>query len=142
MKQKAKGGKEPRFELVATLPGLEAEFAAQALTLEGIPCVLECGDLRTVRLPGGEPVEPFAVTLPVAIYVGREQAEEAREILSSVGKRVEESSAFYAPSVQAPAGPVDLAALAEQAAPRVEESRLQWALIVFGVAVLFFLLVT
>jgi hypothetical protein len=69
--------------LLVQLPGLQAEFAAQALNLEGLTCALECQGIRQVRPPGREPGEPFAVTLPVSIYVAGSELQAARDVLRS-----------------------------------------------------------
>ena len=66
------------------LPGLRADFAVRALTLEGIVCGLECQGIRKIRLPDGAPEEPFAVTLPVSIYVPSDKLSEAQNILRSL----------------------------------------------------------
>jgi hypothetical protein len=75
-------GPEPDTLLV-TLPGMQAEFAAKALTVEGLTCLLECDGLKRLRYPNQEPPEPLAVTWPVSIYVARTQRDQAREILAS-----------------------------------------------------------
>jgi hypothetical protein len=75
---------EPPDRLLVRLPGLQAEFAAQALNLEGIPCTLECEGLRQVRRPGEGPGDPFAVTLPVSVYVPGSAFGTAREVLQSL----------------------------------------------------------
>ena len=72
--------------LLIRVPGLQAEFAAQALNLEGIPCRLECEGLEQLRRPGDEPGDPFAVTLPVEIYVPASAVATAREVLQSLGR--------------------------------------------------------
>lgn len=66
------------------LPGLQADFAVQALTLEGIVCGLECQGIRKIRLPAGPPEEPLAVTLAVSIYVPSDRMSEAQSILRSL----------------------------------------------------------
>jgi hypothetical protein len=70
--------------LLVTLPGLQAEAAARALTLEGMICGLECEGFTTLRRPDQQPEEPFAVTLPVAVYVHHTQRSEAQRILDSL----------------------------------------------------------
>jgi hypothetical protein len=66
------------------LPGLRADFAVRALTMEGVVCGLECQGIRKIRLPDGPPEEPFAVTLPVSIYVPSDKLAEAQIILRSL----------------------------------------------------------
>jgi len=75
---------EPPDTLYATLPGAQAEFAAKALTMEGIGCLLECRGIRRLRLPGEEPTEPLATTLPVNIYLPGRRIAEAEQILGSL----------------------------------------------------------
>lgn len=74
----------PPDTLLATMPGLQAEFAAKALTLEGMTCLLECDGLKQLRHPHQEPSDPLAVTWPVSIYVAGPQLGEARQILASI----------------------------------------------------------
>ena len=69
---------------LAQVPGTQADCTAKALTLEGITCLLECHGLRRLCGPDNEAEEPFAVTLPVSIYVPYAQLGEAQEILHSI----------------------------------------------------------
>jgi hypothetical protein len=73
----------PHFLLVQR-PGLQAHHLVKALLLEDIPCLLECDGLRKTVLSGEDLAEPFAVTLPVSVYVAHHRAAEARQILASL----------------------------------------------------------
>lgn len=70
--------------LLAELPGLQADQMVRALLLEEIPCRVECQGVAKVYRPGQPPSEPFAVTLPVIVYVDDAQYESAQEILQSL----------------------------------------------------------
>jgi len=76
-------GSTPDMKL-AELPGLQADFAVRALTLEGIVCGVECQGIRKIHLPDSPPHEPLAVTLPVSIYVASDKLSEAQSILRSL----------------------------------------------------------
>jgi len=69
--------------LLAELPGLQADHAVRALLLEGVACGVECRGVRKVYVPGEPPAEPFAVTLPVTVYVSDAQYETAQDIVAS-----------------------------------------------------------
>lgn len=70
--------------LLARLPGIQADRAVRALLLEEIPCHVECQGLTKSYLPGAPPSEPFAVTLPVAVYVRGADLDTAREVIDSL----------------------------------------------------------
>ena len=70
--------------VLATLPGLQAHHAVQALLLEKVPVVLECQGIVKTYQPGSPPNEPLAVTLPVTMRVRADDLEGAREILDSM----------------------------------------------------------
>jgi hypothetical protein len=70
--------------VLATLPGLQAHHAVQALLLENVPCFLECQGLTKTYQPGSPPNEPLAVTLPVTVRVRAADSDGAREILDSM----------------------------------------------------------
>jgi hypothetical protein len=70
--------------LLGRWPGLQADHAVRALLAEGVACRVECGGSVKVYQPGKEPTEPFAVTLPVSVYVAGPQLENARELLLSL----------------------------------------------------------
>lgn len=70
--------------VLATLPGLQAHHAVQALLLENVPCFLECQGLTKTYQPGSPPNEPLAVTLPVTVRVRAADFDNAREILDSM----------------------------------------------------------
>jgi len=69
--------------LLAELPGAAADQAVRALLLEGIACGAVCDGIEKVYLPDKPPTEPFAVSLPVSLYVADAQYEQAQEILAS-----------------------------------------------------------
>lgn len=69
---------------LAELPGLQADHAVRALLLEGIACGVVCEGVTQVYAPGQPPAQPFAVTLPVTVYVAGAQYEAAQEILASL----------------------------------------------------------
>ena len=60
---------DPPDTLLMQRPGLEAEEIARVLSLEGIPCLLECQGMRRLRHASQEPAEPLAISLPVSIFV-------------------------------------------------------------------------
>lgn len=68
----------------AQMPGLQADHAMRALLLEGITCGVWCEGVEKVYAPGHPPAEPFAVTLPVTVYVTDAQYEAAEEVLASL----------------------------------------------------------
>lgn len=70
--------------LLTRLPGLQADRIVRALLLEQIPCAVECDGLRKTYAPGEPPREPFAVTLPVAVYVRAEDLDTAHEVSASL----------------------------------------------------------
>ncbi len=72
--------------LLARLPGAQADVVAKVLNLAGIPCLLECEDIRRLCLPDydHDHGEPLAVTLPVSIYVDAECEREAKDLLDSM----------------------------------------------------------
>jgi hypothetical protein len=69
--------------LLTRIAGLEADHAVRALLLEGIACRVDCQGLARTYQPGQPPAEPFAVTLPVSIYVDEAQLDAAQDVLSS-----------------------------------------------------------
>jgi hypothetical protein len=69
--------------LLAEIPGLQADHAVRALLLEGITCRVECQGVGKTYAPDQPPAEPFAVTLPVSIYVTDAQFDAADEVLNS-----------------------------------------------------------
>lgn len=70
--------------VLATLPGLQAHHAVQALLLEQVPVVLECQGIVKTYQPGSPPNEALAVTLPVTMRVRADDLDGAREILDSM----------------------------------------------------------
>ncbi len=70
--------------LLTTMPGLQADLLAAALTMEGIACLLECEGIRQMRRPGSESPGALAATLPVAVYVGRMDLGRARDVMESL----------------------------------------------------------
>src|SRR6185369_17061453 len=70
-------------ELVAELPGQQADHVVRMLLLEGIPCRVVCQGIEKRYLPGKPPAEPFAMTLPVTIFVAGAQRQAAEDIISS-----------------------------------------------------------
>jgi len=70
--------------LLARLAGAQADLAVRALLLEGIDCRVECAGIVKTYAAGAPPAEPFAVTLPVTVYVGESQHDTAQEILASL----------------------------------------------------------
>jgi len=70
--------------LLATMPGLQADLTASALTMEGITCLLECEGIRQLRQPERESPGALAATLPVDVYVAAGDLEKAREVVESV----------------------------------------------------------
>jgi hypothetical protein len=69
--------------LLTRIAGLQADHAVRALLLEGIACRVDCQGLARTYQPGQPPAEPFAVTLPVSIYVDEAQLDAAQDVLSS-----------------------------------------------------------
>jgi len=70
--------------LLATMPGLQADLIASALTMEGITCLLKCEGIRQLRHPERESPGALAATLPVDVYVAAADLEKAREVVESV----------------------------------------------------------
>lgn len=70
--------------LLAKIPGLQADHAVRALLLEGIACRVDCQGVARTYEPGQPPAEPFAVTLPVSIYVDEAQLDAAQDVLTSL----------------------------------------------------------
>lgn len=80
----ATGGAGRPDRLLAQMPGMEADHAVRALLLEEIRCRVECQGIDKVYTPGRPPDQPFAVTLPVTVYVDEAQHDAAQEILASL----------------------------------------------------------
>jgi hypothetical protein len=102
------GGGAPRpTRLLAEIPGLQADHAVRALLLEGIACRVECQGVGKTYEPDQPPAEPFAVTLPVSIYVSDAQFDAAHEVLNSfepgdvIGDQWSNSEAEAAPLAEA-----------------------------------------
>ena len=76
----------PLDRLLAELPGLQADQMVRALLIEEITCRVECQGVAKVYRPGHPPSEPFAVTLPVVVYVGDAQYDSAQEIVQSLAQ--------------------------------------------------------
>ena len=70
--------------LLAELPGSEADLTARALLRENITCRVECQGTEKLYTPDRPPDQPFAVTLPVTMYVSEAQFEAAQDILTSL----------------------------------------------------------
>ena len=70
--------------LLAELPGLDADLTARALLRENISCRVECQGAEKVYTPDRPPEQPFAVSLPVTLYVSETQLEAAQDILASL----------------------------------------------------------
>ena len=70
-------------ELIAELPGQQADHVVRMLLLESIPCRVVCQGIEKRYLPGHPPAEPFAMTLPVTIFVAAAQRQAAEDILNS-----------------------------------------------------------
>jgi hypothetical protein len=70
--------------MIAELPGQQADHVVRLLLLEGIPCRVVCQGIEKRYLPGQPPAEPFAMTLPVTIFVPDEQREAAADIVGSL----------------------------------------------------------
>jgi hypothetical protein len=79
----AAGGAPRPMRLLAEIPGLQADHAVRALLLEGIACRVETQGVGRTYEPDQPPAEPFAVTLPVSIYVSDAQFDAADEVLNS-----------------------------------------------------------
>jgi hypothetical protein len=69
--------------LLAKLPGAEADQVVRTLLREGIACGVSCDGIERVYAPDKPPMEPFAVSLPVSLFVNAAQYEQAQEILAS-----------------------------------------------------------
>ena len=69
--------------LLAKLPGAEADQVVRTLLREGIACGVSCDGIERVYAPDKPPMEPFAVSLPVSLFVTAAQYEQAQEILAS-----------------------------------------------------------
>ena len=87
--RQASGAGEDEYRcdrVLARLPGAQADVVAKLLNREGIPCLLECEDIRRFYLPDDDSNsgEPLAVTLPVSIYVRAEREREAKDLLDSM----------------------------------------------------------
>jgi hypothetical protein len=70
--------------LLTTLPGLRADLVVRALVMEGIACLLACDGQTKLCGPNDGAQGPFAITLPVAIYVARRRVDEAEAIVQSL----------------------------------------------------------
>ena len=68
--------------LLAKLPGAEADQIVRTLLREGIACGVSCDGIERVYAPDKPPMEPFAVSLPVSLFVTAAQYEQAQEILA------------------------------------------------------------
>jgi hypothetical protein len=69
--------------LLVELPGLQADHAVRALLAEDIAVRVVCRGSVKVYAPGQQPAEPFAVTLPVSVYVAAHHVAAAQEIIAS-----------------------------------------------------------
>ncbi|MBI1818121.1 MAG: hypothetical protein HYR72_24335 [Deltaproteobacteria bacterium] len=72
--------------LLTTLPGVRADLVVRALVMEGIACLLECEGQTKLCGPTDVSQGPFAVTLPVAIYVSGSRMEEAVAVVQSLDR--------------------------------------------------------
>jgi hypothetical protein len=72
--------------LLVELPGAQADQMVRALLLEEIACRVECEGVAKVYRPGQPPNEPFAVTLPVIVYVDDATYESGQEIAQSLAQ--------------------------------------------------------
>ena len=88
------------------LPGLQADHAVRAFLLEGITCGVECEGVTQVYAPGQPPAQPFAVTLPVIVYVTDAQYEAAQEICASSTRRPDRGSVERCISLEVEGGAV------------------------------------
>jgi hypothetical protein len=70
--------------LLARLPGKQADQAVRALLLENIACRVLCEGLEKTYTPERPPAEPFAVSLPVEVYVAAQQHDAAQDVLTSL----------------------------------------------------------
>ena len=70
--------------MLAELPGLDADLTARALLREDISCRVVCQGTEKVYTPDRPPDQPFAVSLPVTLYVNEAQLEAAQDILTSL----------------------------------------------------------
>jgi hypothetical protein len=70
--------------LLGEMPGLQADHLVRALLREEIACVVECRGVKKIYAPDQPPGEPFAVTLPVRVYVPEAHHEAAQDILASL----------------------------------------------------------
>lgn len=68
--------------LLATLPGLQADRLVRMLLLEEVPCAIECDGVHKVYT--APPAQPYAVTLPVSVYVQRDDLDTAQEIAATL----------------------------------------------------------
>jgi len=75
---------EQSYSLLERMPGAQADQAVRALLLENIGCRVECAGIVKTYAPDAPPSEPFAVTLPVSVYVSEAQHATAQEILASL----------------------------------------------------------
>jgi hypothetical protein len=73
----------PPDQLLAELPGAEADQVVRTLLREDVTCAVTCNGIERVYTPDKPPVEPFAVSLPVTLFVSAAQLEQAREVLAS-----------------------------------------------------------
>lgn len=73
----------PLGRLLARLPGKQADQVVRLLLMENIPCRVLCEGQQKTYAVGQPPSEPFAVSLPVEIFVAAESFETAQEILST-----------------------------------------------------------
>lgn len=89
---------DPPDTLLLQRPGLEAEEVARILNLEGIPCLLECQGMQSLRLADREPAEPLAISLPVSVLVPAALLAEAKEILQSLQQEDAVGDQWAAPS--------------------------------------------
>jgi hypothetical protein len=85
---RAAGSAEPAAgatldRLLTRMPGKQADHAVRALLLEAIPCRVECDGHEKTYTPERPPMEPFAISRPVAVYVAADQLDPAQAVLDS-----------------------------------------------------------
>ena len=73
-----------RIAASSSCPACKPTTRCARFLLEGITCGVECEGVTQVYAPGQPPAQPFAVTLPVTVYVADAQYEAAQEILASL----------------------------------------------------------
>lgn len=148
----AAAGASDLDRLLVELPGLQADLAVRALLLEDIPVRVVCQKNSKVYAAGEKPTEPFAVTLPVSVFVSAAQLDMAQEILDSMQRDDVIGDQWSDPQSDTEGNPIavesdaaseepedDIADEARGAAPRSESTSLRAVviLVVAGLILLF-----